>query len=148
MLIAVGRANSDGYEVEVYSAENVAAFVAVAREKYFRWRVVNSPESGRQERTNLHQNFDAYNPAQVERKILRLAKGDILVLAGGNAHFGLAPRIGWRFGYHRSSHGGASRDETMVSALHFGFRGTVPAIVTSEQLVQFTIGQDIRDYNI
>jgi hypothetical protein len=75
--IAVGRATSDGYEVEVYSAENVAAFVAVAREKYFRWRVVNSPESGRQERTNLHQNFDAYNPAQVERKILRLAKGDI-----------------------------------------------------------------------
>jgi hypothetical protein len=51
--------------------------------------------------------------------------GDMLLFAGPGYHFGKSPRIAWRFGYHRGSHGGPFEDEVMVSAVHRGF-GDVP----------------------
>jgi Type I phosphodiesterase / nucleotide pyrophosphatase len=49
--------------------------------------------------------------------------GDMLVLASSGTHFSRAPRVAWRFGYHRGSHGGPFSDEVLVAA---AFRGPVP----------------------
>lgn len=83
IAIAVGGRTVSGgsYEVEVYSAGNVAAFVATAGENYSQWRMVNSPEVGGRERTNLYKNFDVNDPAKVERTIIKLKQSDVLVLA-------------------------------------------------------------------
>lgn len=45
---------------------------------------------------------------------------DVLVTAADNYHFSPAPRIGWRFGFHRGSHGTASRDEMLTFAIFKG----------------------------
>jgi hypothetical protein len=45
---------------------------------------------------------------------------DLLLSASSDYHFGSAPRIAWRLGYHRGSHGGPTRSEMVF-----------PAIVTS-----------------
>lgn len=45
---------------------------------------------------------------------------DLLVFAENDTHFGVVPRVGWRLGYHRGTHGGPSRDEVIVSAVYKG----------------------------
>jgi hypothetical protein len=60
----------------------------------------------------LHQMWRAYSPGRT---------GDLVVFAAEGFHFGKAPRLAWRFGYHRGSHGGASEDELLVTAVHRGF---------------------------
>ena len=45
---------------------------------------------------------------------------DVLVTSAETYHFGKVPRIGWRLGYHRGSHGGPSYDEMIVSAIVTG----------------------------
>lgn len=42
---------------------------------------------------------------------------DVVVTASGQYHFSIAPRIGWRLGFHHGSHGGATREEMMFSAI-------------------------------
>jgi hypothetical protein len=52
--------------------------------------------------------------------------GDLLILASDGVHFGRGPRLGWRLGFHRGSHGGASAEEVVVAA---AFRGTLAEII-------------------
>jgi hypothetical protein len=93
--VAVASPTSGGdYGVYVYSAGNVVAFVATAREDYSQRRAVNGPEPGGRERINLFQGFDADDPEQIKRAKVRLTRGDILVLASdGIKTRGVAKRL-------------------------------------------------------
>jgi len=64
----------------------------------------------------LHQYLDSYVPAR---------SADVLVTSAPTYHFGMAPRLAWRFGYHRGSHGGPSREEMLFSAIGFGSTATI-----------------------
>jgi len=56
---------------------------------------------------------------QIARSFASGRSGDLLLLAAAGTHFGRTPRLAFRFGYHRGSHGGPFPDEILVSA---GFR--------------------------
>lgn len=60
----------------------------------------------------LHQMWRSYSAGRT---------GDLVVFAAEGFHFGKAPRLAWRLGYHRGSHGGAFEDELLVTAAHRGF---------------------------
>lgn len=45
----------------------------------------------------------------------------VLITAADNYHFGRSPRIGWRLGFHRGSHGGASSEEMLTAAVARGW---------------------------
>lgn len=45
---------------------------------------------------------------------------ELLIFAENDTHFGVTPRVGWRLGYHRGTHGGPSVDEVVVSAVYKG----------------------------
>lgn len=45
---------------------------------------------------------------------------DVVISASADYHFGNTPRIAWRLGYHKGSHGGATRDEMLFSAISTG----------------------------
>ncbi len=47
--------------------------------------------------------------------------GDLLVFPSPQFHFGRAPRMGFRFGYHRGSHGGPLKEEVLVTGICAGF---------------------------
>ncbi len=44
----------------------------------------------------------------------------VLVTAAAGYDFGRGPRLGWRWGFHRGSHGGPLQDEILVSAVYRG----------------------------
>lgn len=45
---------------------------------------------------------------------------DMIVTAANDYHFSPAPRIAWRFGFHRGSHGAPSREEMLTFAIYRG----------------------------
>ena len=55
---------------------------------------------------------------QYSRSYVKGRSADILLFADNDTHFGSVPRLGWRFGYHRGTHGGPSVDEVVVSAIY------------------------------
>ena len=57
---------------------------------------------------------------QISKSFVRGRSGDLLLLASAGRHFGQAPRLAWRMGYHRGSHGGPFADEILVSAIYRG----------------------------
>lgn len=57
---------------------------------------------------------------QYSRSYVEGRSADILLFADNDTHFGSVPRLGWRFGYHRGTHGGPSVDEVVVSAIYKG----------------------------
>ena len=58
---------------------------------------------------------------QVMRSYVENRSGDMLLFPSKGHHFGTAPRIGFRLGFHRGSHGGPTEEETIVSAAYKGF---------------------------
>ena len=63
----------------------------------------------------------------------------VLVTAAAGHDFGRGPRLGWRWGFHRGSHGGPLQDEILVSAVYRG-PNRVPDIkggVRSQDLLSY-----------
>lgn len=56
----------------------------------------------------LHQLTHSYVPNR---------SGDLILFPSRNYHFGKAPRIGFRLGYHRGTHGGPFPEEMIVSGV-------------------------------
>lgn len=73
--------------------------------------------------------------AQISSSFYERRSGDILVLAGDDTHFGLAPRAGWRLGYHRGTHGGPTLDEVLVRAVQRGFDVPLTEPIRSAELL-------------
>ncbi len=60
----------------------------------------------------------------------------LLLTAAADYHFSHGPRLGWRFGYHRGSHGGPLPDEILVAAAYRGPGSALaPSGVRSEDLL-------------
>ena len=59
----------------------------------------------------LHQ----YSKSHVDSR-----SAELLLFAAEGTHFGVTPRLGWRFGFHQGTHGGPSSDEVVVSAAYKG----------------------------
>ncbi len=69
---------------------------------------------------NLDEPIDGKYPDIIHQYLGSYIEGrscDVIITAAGKYHFSNAPRFGWRFGYHRGSHGGATREEMMFSAI-------------------------------
>jgi hypothetical protein len=75
----------------------------------------------------LHQFLRSHIPGR---------SGDMLIMAAPDVHFGRGPRLGWRFGYHRGSHGGPFEDEVMVAAAHRGMRFNQDIPIRSADLLR------------
>lgn len=61
---------------------------------------------------------------------------DAILVAADQAQFSLAPRIGYRLGYHRGSHGGFTSDEMLSFVLDFNFepKRKIQSIVRSANI--------------
>ena len=59
----------------------------------------------------LHQYLTSYVPNR---------SSDVIITSSDGYQFGKIPRIGWRFGYHKGTHGGPSFDEMVFSPIIFG----------------------------
>lgn len=57
---------------------------------------------------------------QFSRSQVADRSGDLLVMASRTYHFGHGPRVGWRFGFHRGSHGGPFEEELLVAVAYRG----------------------------
>lgn len=66
----------------------------------------------------LHQFLRSHVPGR---------SGEMLLLAGPETHFSRGPRLGWRFGYHRGSHGGPFDEEVVVAGAFRGAPGRISA---------------------
>lgn len=58
---------------------------------------------------------------QIMRSYVENRSGDMMIFPSKKFHFGRAPRIGFRFGFHKGTHGGLFPDEMVVSAICKGF---------------------------
>ncbi|MHB8581526.1 MAG: alkaline phosphatase family protein [Ignavibacteriaceae bacterium] len=59
----------------------------------------------------LHQYLKSYVPHR---------SSDVVIVSASDVHFGKVPRLGWRFGYHKGSHGGPTRNEMLLSSIATG----------------------------
>ena len=68
----------------------------------------NRPDLSQRYPDILRQTFDSW----VEGR-----SGSILLMASPGFHFGMSPRVAWRLGHHRGSHGGPLPEEVIVAAM-------------------------------
>ncbi|MDR1237005.1 MAG: alkaline phosphatase family protein [Propionibacteriaceae bacterium] len=61
--------------------------------------------------------------------------GQLYVFPSSGFHFGVGPRVGWRLGFHKGSHGGPLREEVLVTAAYKG-DVTIDGPVRSSQLLR------------
>jgi predicted heme/steroid binding protein len=89
----------------------------------------HSPDLSQRYPDILRQTFESW----VEGR-----SGDMLIMASSGYHFGTSPRMAWRLGNHRGSHGGPLREEVTVAAIARGMNSSIDpdAPVHSSDLVE------------
>ena len=86
--------------------------------------IVRTDNGGKVFINNLQTNpMDGKYPDIIHQYLTSFVPGkssDVLVTSSKDFHFGKVPRLGWRFGYHRGSHGGPSDQEMTFNSIVTG----------------------------
>lgn len=111
--MAISQPTSAGdYNVDIYSAGNVAVCVSKASNNYRESQIVNSPFG----RKNLYKGFNPYSGSVIEHTQIHLNRGDLFVLCSDGVKASRGSE--WRF----PEYNGGSLGKYCQSLIHTGER--------------------------